>query len=416
MRKKIKENLIVGLDIGTSKILVIVAEVREDDAVEIIGVGQHSSNGLRKGVVANIESTVQSIQSAVEEAELTAGCQIMSVSAGIAGAHISSLNSHGVVAIRTEEVSAMDIERVIEAARALAIPTDQKVLHILPQEFIIDGQNGIREPIGMSGIRLESKVHIITGATSALQNILKCIRRCGVEADDVILEPLASSLAVLEEDEKELGVCLVDIGGGTTDIAVFSEGSIRHTAILPIAGDQVTKDIAIALRTPTHAAEEIKNKYGSALLRLAPEAEMIDVPGVGDQSTQKLPRSSLADVIEPRIEELFLLIQSELRHSGFEEILGAGVVLTGGSSRMEGMIELAEEVFRMPVRLGLPKYVGGLSEVVRSPVFSTGIGLVLFAHQNRNKPKASRTRITQTQDAIHRAKDWFLDRFGNGAA
>ena len=316
------------------------------------------------------------------------------------------------MAIRTEEVSYKDVERVIEAARALAIPTDQKVLHILPQDFIIDGQQGIREPVGMSGIRLESKVHIITGAVSAVQNILKCIRRCGLETDDVILEPLASSLAVLEEDEKELGVCLVDMGGGTTDIAVFFEGAIRHTAVLPIAGDQVTKDIAIALRTPTQAAEEIKKKYGCALLQLATEGEMIDAPSVGDQAPRKLARSTLADVIELRIEELFLLVQAELRHSGFEEILGAGIVLTGGSSRMEGMTELAEEVFHMPVRLGLPKYVGGLSEMVRSPIYSTAVGLVLFGQKLSTEPSVSRVGLLAgSRQLMLRLKNWVRSQF-----
>jgi len=411
MSKQKRENLIVGLDIGTSKILVIVAEVGEGNELEIIGVGHHPSKGLRKGVVANIESTVHSIQSAVEAAELTAGCQIMSVYAGIAGAHISSVNSHGVVAIRAEEVSSMDIERVIEAARALAIPTDQKVLHILPQDFIIDGQYGIRDPIGMSGIRLESKVHIVTGAVSAEQNILKCIRRCGLETDGIILEPLASSLAVLDEDEKDLGICLVDIGGGTTDIAIFYEGSIRHTAVLPIAGDQITKDIAVGLRTPTQAAEEIKKKYGCALTGLATEGETIDVPGVRGQETRKLSLLSLADVIEPRVEEIFLLVQAEIQHNGFEEILGAGIVLTGGSSRMNGMSELAEKVFRMSVRLGLPKYVGGLSEVIRSPIYSTAIGLVLFGQQIRDKPPVSHLGLAQTQQLIFRMKDWLRRQF-----
>ena len=411
MGPKTEGNLIVGLDIGTSKILAVVAQIHDNDRVEIIGVGHHPSLGLRKGVVANIDSTVQSIQSAIEEAELTAGCEIMSVYVGVAGAHVSSLNSHGVVAVRNEEVSHGDVERVIEAARALAIPNDQKVLHILPQDFIIDGQEGIREPIGMSGIRLESKVHIITGALSAVQNILKCIRRCGLETDDVILEPLASSIAVLEDDEKDLGICLVDIGGGTTDIAVFTEGAIRHTAVLPIAGDQVTKDIAIALRTPMQAAEEIKKKYGCALLQLANEGEMIDTPSVGDQAPRKLARSTLADVIEPRIEELFLLVQAELRHSGFEELLGAGVVLTGGSSKMEGMPELAEEVFHMPVRLGLPKYVGGLSEVVRSPIYSTAVGLVLFGHKLRSEQQVTRATLGRSSQLLLRIKHWFRRQF-----
>src|SRR5690606_35459953 len=381
------------LDIGTSKILAIVAEDRGDGNVEIIGVGHHPSRGREKGVVANIESTVQSIQRAIEEAELMAGCQILSVYAGIAGSHINSFNSHGVVAIRDNEVSASDVERVIEAARALAIPNDQKILHILPQDFIIDGQDGIREPIGMSGVRMEAKVHIITGAVSAAQNIVKCIRRCGLEVDDIILEQLASSYAVLDEDEKELGVAIIDIGGGTTDIAVFTEGAIRHTAVLPIAGDQITNDIAVALRTPTQAAEEIKKKFGCALTQLAPHAEMIDTPSVGDRAPRKLARSTLAEVIEPRVEELYLLAQAELRRSGYEDLIGTGIVLTGGSSKMDGMIELAEEIFHMPVRLGVPQYVGGLSEVVRNPIYSTGVGLVLFGCANRPvRDKAARPR------------------------
>ncbi len=413
MTKLARDNLIVGLDIGTSKILVIVAEVSDDGNLQIIGVGHHQSKGLRKGVVANIESTVQSIQSAVEEAELTAGCEIMSVYAGLAGAHVSSLNSHGVVAIRAEEVVTTDVDRVIEAARALAIPTDQKVLHIIPQDFIIDGQQGIREPIGMSGVRLESKVHIITGAVSAIQNILKCIRRCGLDTDDVILEPLASSLAVLEEDEKDLGAGLIDIGGGTTDIAVYSDGAVRHTAVLPIAGDQITKDIAVALRTPTQAAEELKTKYGYALAQLATEGEMIDAPSVGEQASRKFSRSTLADVIEPRIEELFLLVQAELRTSGCEEILGAGIVLPGGSSRMEGITSLAEDVFRIPVRLGLPKYVGGLSEVVRSPVYSSAVGLVLFGQDLRFSHSVSSRGLTGNREFVFRMKNWFRNYFGN---
>ncbi len=410
--KKTDENLIIGLDIGTSKILAIVAEVKDDGAVEIIGIGHHPSRGLKKGVVANIESTVQSIRRAVEEAELMAGCQIMSVYAGIAGSHISSFNSHGVVAIRDNEVSKSDMERVIEAARALAIPNDQKILHILPQDFIIDGQEGIREPIGMSGVRMEAKVHIITGAVSAAQNIVKCIRRCGLQADDIILEQLASSYAVLDDDEKELGVCMIDIGGGTCDIAIFTEGAIRHTAVIPIAGDQITNDIAVALRTPTQAAEEIKKKYGCALTQLAPHGEMIDTPSVGDRAPRKLARSTLAEVIEPRVEELYMLAQAELRRSGYEELIGTGIVLTGGSSKMEGMIELAEEIFHMPVRLGVPQYVGGLSEVVRNPIYSTGVGLVLFGSANR--PGAEENEEVEKvgiKNVFARMKSWFQGNF-----
>ena len=381
-------DLIVGLDVVTSKVLAGVAEILADDQIEIIGIGHHPSRGLRKGVVANIESTVQSIQRAVEEAELMANCDIESAFVGISGAHIGSLSSHGVVAIRDNEVSRDDIERVTEAARALAIPNDQKILHILPQDFVIDGQDGIRNPVGMSGVRLESKVHIITSAMSAAQNLVKCVRRCGLHADDVILEPLASSYAVLDSDEKELGVCLIDIGGGTTDVAVFTEGSIRHIAVLPVAGDQITNDIAVALRTPTSAAEEIKKKFGCALAQLANDGELIDTPSVGDRAPRQLARSTLTDVIEPRVEELFILVQAEIRRSGFEELLGAGIVLTGGSAKMDGMVELAEEVFHMPVRTALPHYVGGLSEVVRNPIFSTAVGLVLFGQRHRRETPA----------------------------
>ena len=414
MNRKPVSELIVGLDIGTSKVLAVVAEVSENDEIEILGVGQQPSRGLRKGVVANIESTVQSIQQAVEEAELTAECRISSVYAGIAGGHINSMNSHGVVAIRDrEEVSRGDIERVLDAAQAQAIPNDQRVLHILPQDFIIDGQEGIREPIGMSGVRLEAKVHIITGAVSAAQNIVKCITRCGLQVEDVVLEQIASSYAVLEEDEKELGVCMVDIGGGTTDIAVFTDGAIRHTAVLPIAGDQITNDIAVALRTPTQAAEELKKKFGSALVQLAPEGEMIDTPSVGERAPRKLARTTLADVIEPRVEELFLLVQAELRRSGYEELLGTGIVLTGGTARMAGMAELAEEIFHMPVRLGVPQYVGSLSDVVRNPSYSTAVGLVLFGYRHKEEREFRTGRILAPApgELANRIKQWFSRHF-----
>ncbi len=411
MAKKSDDRLIVGLDIGTSKVLAIVGEVSPTGEIEIIGVGHHPARGLKKGVVANIESTVQSIQRAVEEAELMAGCQIYSVFAGIAGAHINSFNSHGVVAIRDKEVAHGDVDRVIEAARALAIPNDQKILHILPQDFVIDGQEGIREPVGMSGVRMEAKVHIITGAVSAAQNIVKCIRRCGLEVDDIILEQLASSYSVLTEDEKDLGVCIIDIGGGTTDIAVFTEGAIRHTAVIPIAGDQITNDIAVAIRTPTQAAEDIKVQYGCALTQLANPDETIETPSVGDRPPRKLARQTLAEVVEPRVEELFGLAQNELRRSGFEELIGSGIVLTGGSSRMEGMVELGEEVFHMPVRLGMPQYVGGLSEVVRNPIYSTGVGLIQFGHTNRagNIPREDNTSLFKS--VFERMKSWFQGNF-----
>jgi len=409
--KKLEKNLIVGLDIGTSKVVAIVGEVTPAGEIEVIGIGSHPSRGLKKGVVVNIESTVQSIQRAVEEAELMAGCQIHSVYAGIAGSHIRSLNSHGIVAIRDKEVTAADVERVIDAARAVAIPADQRILHILPQEFIIDNQEGIREPIGMSGVRLEAKVHMVTGAVSAAQNIIKCVRRCGLEVDDIILEQLASSNAVLTDDEKELGVCLVDIGGGTTDLAVFTEGAIRHTAVIPIAGDQVTNDIAVALRTPTQHAEEIKIKYACALTQLASPDETIEVPSVGDRAARRLARQTLAEVVEPRYEELFTLVQAELRRSGFEDLCAAGIVLTGGSAKMEGVIELAEEIFHMPVRLGLPQYISGLVDVVRNPIYSTGVGLLLFGYQNRAVREAEARMSGGFNSVLKRMKSWFQGNF-----
>lgn len=411
MSKKAEKNLIVGLDIGTSKVVAIVGEVTPENDIEIIGLGSHPSRGLKKGVVVNIESTVQSIQRAVEEAELMAGCQIHSVYAGIAGSHIRSLNSHGIVAIRDKEVTQYDVERVIDAARAVAIPADQKVLHIMPQEFIIDDQESIREPIGMSGVRLEAKVHMVTGAVSAAQNIIKCVRRCGLEVDDIILEQLASSHSVLTEDEKELGVCLVDIGGGTTDIAVFTEGAIRHTAVIPIAGDQVTNDIAVALRTPTQHAEEIKIKYACALTQLASAEETIEVPSVGERPVRRLARQTLAEVVEPRYEELFTLIQAELRRSGFEDLCAAGIVLTGGSSKMEGAVELAEEIFHMPVRLGVPQYVSGLVDVVQNPIYSTGVGLLLFGYQNRALRDAESRMGGSFSSVLRRMKSWFQGNF-----
>ncbi len=410
MVRKPDKNLIVGLDIGTSKVVAIVGEISLEGELEIVGIGSHASRGLKKGVVVNIESTVQSIQRAVEEAELMAGCEIHSVYAGIAGSHIRSLNSHGIVAIRDGEVNAGDVERVIDAARAVAIPADQKILHILPQEFIIDGQEGIREPIGMSGVRLEARVHMVTGAVSAAQNIVKCVRRCGLEVDDVILQQLASSHSVLTEDEKDLGVCLCDIGGGTTDIAIFVNGAIHHSAVIPIAGDQVTNDIAVALRTPTHHAEDIKIKYACALTQLANPEETIEVPSVGDRSPRRLVRQTLAEVVEPRYEELFSLVHAELKRSGFEEMVAAGVVLTGGGSKMEGAIDLAEEVFHMPVRLGTPQYIAGLVDVVRNPIFATGVGLLLFGNHASDSLGAN-NRFEKTGSMWERMKYWFHGNF-----
>ncbi|MDA8389836.1 MAG: cell division protein FtsA [Gammaproteobacteria bacterium] len=413
MVRKNDARLVVGLDIGTSKVLAIVGEVSDSGEIEIIGVGHQPSRGLKKGVVVNIESTVQSIQRAIEEAELMAGCQIHSVYAGIAGSHINSLNSHGIVAIKNKEVADSDVARVLEAARALPIPADQKILHILPQEYIIDRQEGVREPIGMSGVRLEAKVHIVTGAVSAAQNIIKCVRRCGLEVDDIILEQLASSMSVLTEDEKELGVCLVDIGGGTTDISVFTQGAIRHTAVIPIAGDQVTNDIAVALRTPTQHAEDIKKKYGCAYGQMV-EDGVVEVPSVGERAPRKLSRRTLAEVVEPRITELYELVGEDLRKSGFADLLGSGIVLTGGSAKMEGMVELAEEVFHTPVRLGAPQYVGGLSGVVHNPIFATGVGLVLFGNKQTANAKfepAGRAMPTRLQDIWGRMRSWFQGNF-----
>ena len=411
MAKREERKLLVGLDIGTSKVVAIVGELSSENALEVIGIGSHPSRGLKRGVVVNIESTVQSIQRAIEEAELMSGCEINTVYAGIAGSHVRSLNSHGIVAIRDKEVSSGDVDRVIDAARAVAIPADQKVLHVLPQEFLIDSQEGIREPIGMSGVRLEAKVHLVTGAVSAAQNIVKCVQRCGLDVEDVVLEQLASSFSVLTEDEKELGICLVDMGGGTTDIAVFRGGAIQHTAVIPIAGDQVTNDIAISLRTPTQHAEEIKIKYACALSQLANLDETIEVPSVGDRPPRRLARQTLAEVVEARYEELFSLVRDELRRSGFEELIAAGLVMTGGSAKMEGAVELAEEIFHVPVRLGVPQYVEGLVDVVRNPIHATGVGLLIYgkeAFQAEPERAAARTGMS---GMFQKMGNWFQGNF-----
>jgi len=411
---KIREdkNLIVGLDIGTSKIVAIVAELQPEGSLKVIGLGQHTSRGLKKGVVINIDSTVQAIQRALEEAELMADCKITSVFTGIAGSHIKSLNSHGMVKIKDAEVSQTDVDRVIETARAIALPSDQQILHILTQEFIIDGQEDVREPISMSGMKLEVKVHIVTGAVSAAQNIVKCIKRCGLDVVDLILQPLASSVSVLTEDEKELGVCLVDIGGGTTDIAVFTDGAIKHTAVIPIAGDQVTNDIAHALRTPTQYAEEIKIKYACALSSLARPDESIKVPNVGDREPRELSRQALADVVEPRYDELFTLVHAELRNSGYEELVAAGIVLTGGTSKMEGAVELAESIFHMPVRLGSPVGVTGMADIVRNPIYATGVGLLMYGmRQQRDAALRSGLGNGESSGTVARVKQWFKSNF-----
>ncbi len=410
-RIKEDKNLIVGLDIGTSKIVAIVAELQPEGTLKVIGLGQHVSRGLKKGVVVNIESTMQSIQRALEEAELMADCKINNVYTGIAGSHIKSLNSHGMVKIKDAEVSQMDVDRVIETARAIALPADQQILHILTQEFIIDGQEDVREPLGMSGMKLEVKVHIVTGAVAAAQNIVKCIKRCGIEVSDLVLQPLASSLAVLTEDEKELGVCLVDIGGGTTDIAVFKQGAIRHTAVVPIAGDQMTNDVAVAFRTPTQSAEDIKIKHGCALRQLADPREVVEVPGVDGRDPRQLSVQTLAEVLEPRVVELYELVLNELRRSGMEDMIASGIVITGGSSMMRGMVELGEEIFHMPVRLGMPRHVGGLSEVVGNPRYATGVGLVLMGKQQLERHINGQLESNSISRLLEKMKSWFQGNF-----
>jgi cell division protein FtsA len=404
------KNLIVGLDIGTSKIVAIVGEIRADGTLQVIGVGMHESSGMKKGMVVNIDATVGAIQRALGDAELMADCKIREVYTGIAGSHIRSSNANGMVKIKDKEVSQADIDRVIETASSISLPGDQQTLHILEQEFSIDGQGGIKKPLGMSGMRLEVEVHIVTGAVAAAQNIMKCLHRCGLEGREMILQPLASARAVLSDDEKDLGVCLVDIGGGTTDVAIFTGGAIRHTAVIPIAGDQITNDIAMALRTPTKDAEDIKIKYGCALRQLADEAP-IEVPGVGDRGPRMLSRQTLAEVIEPRVEELYSLVQTELRRSGFEDLLSSGIVVTGGSSAMQGMVELGEEIFHMPVRLGLPRYVGGLSDVVKTPRFSTGVGLLLYGVEQYQLHLVAREHSSSFKDVLERMKTWFQVNF-----
>lgn len=412
MAKKQDRNLIVGLDIGTSKVVALVGEVGADGKIEVIGIGRTPSYGLKRGVVVNIESTVQSIQRAVEEAELMAGCDVRRAYTGIAGSHVRSLNSHGIVAIRDTEVTQSDVDRVIDAAKAVAIPADQKIIHILPQEFLIDNQGGIHEPIGMSGVRLEAKVHMVTGAVSAAQNIVKSVKRCGLDVSDVILEQLASSHAVLTDDEKELGVCLVDIGGGTTDIAIFSNGAIRHTAVIPIAGDQVTNDIAMALRTPTKAAEGIKLKYAQALSDKASVNQMIEVPSVSERPGRKISTKALADVVSARYEELFTLIKAELVRSGFEDMIAAGLVITGGGGTVQGLIELAEMTFQMPVRLGTPQHVSGLPELMDNPSYATGVGLLLYGLQQQYDANVHLGILNEGVKGLWmRMRQWFQGNF-----
>ena len=409
MPRKTEKSLVVGLDVGTSKVVAIVGEIQADGSVEVIGLGSHPCRGLKRGVIVDMASTEQSIQRAVEEAELMAGCEIHSVFAGISGNHIGSLNSDGTVAIKDKEVSEGDVDRVLDAARAVPVAADQKILHVLPQEYVIDNQGGIRQPIGMSGVRLEAHVHVVTAALSATQNISKCVSRCGLVIDELIMQPLAASFSALTQDEKDLGVCLVDIGAGTTDIAVFTDGAIRHTACIPIAGDQVTNDIAVALRTPTQHAEDIKIKYACALEQLARNDETIQVPSVGDRTSRRLARQTLAQVVEARYRELFSLVLAELRRSGLENMVAAGLVMTGGASRIEGAEELAEEVFHMPVRLATPHGVSGLADVVSNAIYATGVGLLLYG----SRADSNRTLSASGggDDFVGRLKSWFRGEF-----
>ncbi len=405
-----RENLIVGLDIGTTKICAIVGSATEE-GLDIVGIGTSPSKGLRKGVVINIESTVEAIRKALQEAELMAGCEIKSVFAGIAGGHIKGFNSQGVIAVKNREVTQEDVRRVIDAAKAIAIPMDREVIHILPQEFIIDDQDGIKEPLGMSGVRLEAKVHIVTGAVASAQNIIKSCQRSGVDVGDIALEQLASSEAVLSPDEKELGVAMVDIGGGTTDVAIFSEGAIKHTAVLSLGGNHLTNDIAVGLRTPMAEAELIKQKYGCCLASMVGKDETIEVPSVGGREARVLSRQLLAEILEPRVEEIFTLVNRELVRSGFEDMIASGVVLTGGSVILPGMPELAEQIFNLPVRRGLPQGIGGLTDVVNSPIYATGVGLVKYGSRNIQTKNFSIGQDNIFDKVIRRMKDWFGEFF-----
>lgn len=404
------ENLIVGLDIGTTKICCIVGNMTEE-GLDVVGIGTSPSKGLRKGVVINIESTVSAIQKAIREAELMAGCEIKSVFAGIAGGHIKGLNSQGVIAIKNREVTSEDLQRVIDAAKAIAIPMDREVMHILPQEFIIDDQDGIREPLGMSGVRLEAKVHIVTGAVASAQNIIKSCNRAGTDVADIVLEQLASSDAVLSSDEKELGVALVDIGGGTADIAIFSEGAIKHTSVLSIGGDHLTNDIAVGLRTPMGEAEKIKQSYGCCLTSMVGKDETIEVPSVGGRESRILSRQLLAEILEPRVEEIFSLVSREISKSGYGDLIASGIVITGGSAILPGMPELAEQVFNLPVRRGNPLDIGGLTDVVNSPIYATGVGLVKYGSMNTQAQNFKIGEKNVFERVSQRMKEWFSEFF-----
>ncbi|GAA3983287.1 cell division protein FtsA [Comamonas faecalis] len=404
------KDVVVGLDIGTAKVMAVVAEVLPGGELKLAGLGMAAGNGLKRGVVVNIDATVHSIQQALKEAELMADCKIQRVYTGITGSHIRGQNSHGMVAIKDKEVSAADVARVVETAKAISISSDQRLLLVEPQEFVIDGQD-VKEPIGMSGIRLEANIHIVTGAQSAAENIIKCVRRCGLEVEQLMLNPLASSQAVLTDDERELGVALVDIGAGTTDVAIFTGGAIRHTAVIPIAGDLITSDIAMALRTPTKDAEDIKVESGHAKQLLADPDVQVEVPGLGDRSPRMLTRQVLAGVIEPRVEEIFQLVQQAIRDSGYEEVLSSGIVLTGGSAVMPGMVELGEDIFLKPVRRGLPLYSSALADMVAQPRAATVMGLLEEARMARLRGFKVAAKSGSVKTAFGRFKDFIVGNF-----
>jgi cell division protein FtsA len=405
-----KGNLVVGLDIGTTKICAVVGE-QTDAGLEIIGIGTYPSRGLRKGVVINIESTVESIKRAVEEAELMAGCEINRVYAGIAGGHIKAFNSHGVIAVKDGEITPADIERVCEAAQAVAIPPDREVIHVIPQEYIIDDHEGIQEPLGMNGIRLEVKVHIVTAAVTSAQNIVKCANKAGLDVADIALQQIASSEAILTADERELGVALIDIGGGTTDIAIYQGGTVKHTTVITLGGNQVTNDIAVGLRTPATEAEKIKVKHGCAVTAMIGEDEMIDVPSVGGRTPRQVKRRMLGEIIEPRVEEIFDLINHEIIKSGYDGLISAGIVLTGGTASLGGIVELAEQVFNLPVRLGMPAGVTGLADVVKSPRYATGVGLVRYGARHSSANEFKRGSENVFNNVVSKMKGWMKDFF-----
>lgn len=403
-----KGDIIVGLDIGTTKICAVVGEVTGNQ-VDIVGLGSHPSEGLRKGVVVNIETTVASIKKAVEEAEMMSGCEITSVMTGIAGGHIKGFNSHGVIAIKGREVTAKDKERVVDAARAVAIPTDREVIHILPQEYVLDGQDGIQDPVGMSGVRLEARVHIVTGAVASAHNLIKCCNQAGLDVSDIVLQSLASAEAVLSPEERNLGVALLDFGGGTTDLAIFGQESIKHTGGLALGGNNLTNDLAVGLRTPLSAAEQIKKRYGSCLISLVGKDEVVPVEVVASHEPKRVKRQVLAQILEPRVEELLTLMQMEVEQSGFAANVVSGVVLTGGSSLLEGLVEMAEQIFSMPARRGYPMGVGGLSDVVSNPMYATAVGLILYGARNREEKKFRIRDVNIFNRVAARMRRWFKE-------